>query len=59
MYVYRKTKTHFSIIPKGLYVNAAFFHTIPSGFKTFWAYAFYKHTFPSGIGHKLKMGLNR
>jgi hypothetical protein len=42
-------------IPKGLYVNVSFLHTIPSGFGNAALLFFYKHIFPSGMYDSLKL----
>ena len=55
MYVYRKSKPNFSLIPKGLYVKMLKMTYNPFGIKENNFEYVYKPIFPSGIGHKLEM----
>jgi hypothetical protein len=55
MYVYRKYKPIYALIPKGLYVIFSIFTYNPFGIKENHIKYSYKHTFPSGICDKLEM----
>jgi hypothetical protein len=49
MYIYRKTKPNFPLIPKVLYVKMLVITYNPFGIKENNFNNSYKHTFPSGI----------